>query len=371
MDNRFDDIFNSPENDIFQVVFFPDRIYHARYLNASISTRYRYNVTEVRNKSDITLLKGEIYLDDELITNFLRIEYGASRLVETTRERGRYIRNKVKIDSIKLLEENLTAHSITLNHSKQIQAYQVEIWETLEPPSGRFHDNQIMNMMGSDGSITRIRNFTKALKNLNSIINIEISFREFDYDLPYGYHIPTPAIDNNYLRTFQDPGTPDPTQPVHNYLITFQRGWYIDQKKIVPVTYTNPLMDERNTDRDVNNKINMRWILQRELGGNLIYFHEVEIPPGKVEGTHQHLGSEELYYFYSGKGEVYMAKDDDPKTDSYPEVELPIFQLDNHKCKVMPASPGIIVYTKSGGIHGIKNTGSKALKFIAFGYHCN
>ena len=50
MDPRFNDIFTSPENDIFKVVFFPDRIYHARYLNATRSRRYRYNVQEVRGK---------------------------------------------------------------------------------------------------------------------------------------------------------------------------------------------------------------------------------------------------------------------------------------------------------------------------------
>ena len=130
-------------------------------------------------------------------------------------------------------------------------------------------------------------------------------------------------------------------------------------------------MDGDNPENDSDNKIKMRWLLQRELGGNLIYFHEVEVPPGKVEGTHQHLGSEELYYFYSGKGEVYMAVDDDPKTEIFAEISRPVFQLDDHNCKVLPASPGIVVYTKSGGIHGIKNTGNKPLKFVAFGYHCN
>ena len=48
MDARFSDIFDRPENTIFRVVFFPDRIYHAQYLNATRSPRYRYNVREVR-----------------------------------------------------------------------------------------------------------------------------------------------------------------------------------------------------------------------------------------------------------------------------------------------------------------------------------
>ena len=46
-------------SDIFKVVFFPDRIYHDQYLNATRSPRYRYNVHEVRGYVDITVLKGE------------------------------------------------------------------------------------------------------------------------------------------------------------------------------------------------------------------------------------------------------------------------------------------------------------------------
>jgi hypothetical protein len=31
----------------------------------------------------------------------------------------------------------------------------------------------------------------------------------------------------------------------------------------------------------------MRWVVQRELGSGNVYFHEVTIPPGTVEGTHK------------------------------------------------------------------------------------
>ena len=59
MDPRFNAMFEDVENQIFKVVFYPDRIYHAAYFNATRSSRYRYNVTEVRNAFDITVLKGE------------------------------------------------------------------------------------------------------------------------------------------------------------------------------------------------------------------------------------------------------------------------------------------------------------------------
>ena len=79
MDPRFDEVFSdrftNPENETFKVVFYPDRIYHAQYLNATRSPRYRYNVHEVRNQLDIAVLKGQVYMDGVYLCNFLRIEY--------------------------------------------------------------------------------------------------------------------------------------------------------------------------------------------------------------------------------------------------------------------------------------------------------
>src|SRR2546421_7141181 len=105
MDPRLATIAEDPANSIFAVVFFPDRIYHAQYLNATRSPRYRYNVQEVRSKLDITVLKGEVYLDGNYYSNFLRIEYRASRLVEKSRERSRFLRGEL-FGWLKLLPEN-------------------------------------------------------------------------------------------------------------------------------------------------------------------------------------------------------------------------------------------------------------------------
>src|SRR5262245_23676746 len=91
--SNFNEIFTDPWNSIFKVVFFPDRIYHAQYLNATRSDRYRYNVQEVRAYSDIIVMKGEVYMDGEFFCNFLRIEYRAARLVEQIRERGRFLKD--------------------------------------------------------------------------------------------------------------------------------------------------------------------------------------------------------------------------------------------------------------------------------------
>src|ERR1044071_8948521 len=90
MDQRFNQIFNKkrPDNEVFRVVFYPDRIYHAAYLNATVSKRYRYNVLEVRTKHDISLIKAEVYQDGQFLANVLRIEYVGSRLNEVTRKRA-------------------------------------------------------------------------------------------------------------------------------------------------------------------------------------------------------------------------------------------------------------------------------------------
>ena len=95
MHEEFSEIHSRPENEIFRVVFFPDRIYHAQYLNATVSKRYRYNVREVRSKHDITLMKAQVFQDGQFLANAIRIEYRASRLNETTRECGRQLHDHV------------------------------------------------------------------------------------------------------------------------------------------------------------------------------------------------------------------------------------------------------------------------------------
>ena len=136
MHAQFDQLFTQPENSVFKVVFYPDRIYHAPYLNATRSERYRYNVREVRSQVDITVLKGEVYLDGQFLTNFLRIEYRASRLVEQARERNRFIRMRL-LGWLKLFSDASDTGpeaNVAFHYDRWINAYQVELWGTLEPP---------------------------------------------------------------------------------------------------------------------------------------------------------------------------------------------------------------------------------------------
>src|SRR5215472_12082761 len=98
MQQAFKDIQNRPENSVFAIVFFPDRIYHAQYLNATRSARYRYYVHEVRNALDNMVMKGWVFLDGNRLAQFLRIEYRASRLVEQAREQERFLRDSVLVN---------------------------------------------------------------------------------------------------------------------------------------------------------------------------------------------------------------------------------------------------------------------------------
>jgi mannose-6-phosphate isomerase-like protein (cupin superfamily) len=382
MDPRFNEIFNSPENEIFKVVFFPDRIYHAPYLNATRSKRYRYNVTEVRGYLDITALKAEVYLDGSFLSNVLRIEYRGARLVEQARIKDRFLREEI-VAWVKLLQAGQDAgpeSMVKLHYDEWIEGYQVEFWETLEPPPGSVHDFSVLDMMGRARPITRIAAFKPVLKELSALRRIALAFRENDRDLPSGRAIIDPGWDNDFLRSHQEPRTNEPSAAQNtvldqNYLLDFQRGWFREAKDINPVRYRNAMMEALvNPDAKDDNIIEMRWLFQREFGSSMVFFHEVTVPPGKVEGNHQHIGSEELYFITQGEGTAYLRVGDDPEADArFPTESREVFGIGRRDFKAIPVKPGSMIFTKSGGMHGIRNPNndpnSPPLKFVAFLYH--
>src|SRR5581483_8430539 len=251
MDARFTAIQNTPDNSIFSIVFFPDRIYHAQYLNATRSSRYRYYVHEVRNKLDTMVMKGLVFLDGAILARFIRIEYRASRLVEQAREKERFLKENV-LAYLKLIHQDSARNAealIRLQYDNWIGAYQTEIWDNLEPPPTKHHDAKVANLMGREGSITRIRRFNPALADIAGIRQVELAFRESDIDFPFGYKIGNPQWDNDYGRTYQVPNTQTPSAPentvqVNNYLIDFQRGWFFQRvRDILPVRYKNAMTE--------------------------------------------------------------------------------------------------------------------------------
>lgn len=70
-------------------------------------------------------------------------------------------------------------------------------------------------------------------------------------------------------------------------------------------------------------------------------FANVQLKPGEEVAFHIHTGECESYYIISGSG-VY--------NDNGEEIE---------------ALPGLVTFTPSGSGHGIRNTGSEMLEFIA------
>lgn len=381
----FDSAFTDVNNEIFKVVFFPDRIYHERFLNATRSPRYRYNVSEVRSYLDITAMKAQVYLDGRFLSNVLRFEYGATRLVEQAREKNRFLRDALIawIQPLPDGEQSPPQGRVPMQFDEWIGAYQVEIWETLEPPDGVTHDYTVLDQMGMNGAITMVPQFAQVMAALPSLTKVQVAFRERQRSAPYGYLIDDADAgwDNAFLRSHQEPRTTQPSSPLNtiadmSYLLDFQRGWYLHLDDIDPVMYRNAMMDGPdasgrpvNPDANDDNIICMRWIVQRELGGSMIFFHHVTIPPGKVEGNHQHIGSEELYFIVEGTGIAYLHDGDDPKTNEYPLVDRMTMGLGMREFRQLPVSPGSIIYTKSGGMHGIRNDGAVDLKFVAFLYH--
>jgi mannose-6-phosphate isomerase-like protein (cupin superfamily) len=377
VDTRFEQVYTHPENEIFRVVFFPDRIYHARYLNATRSSRYRYNVTEVRGGPDINVMKGDVYLGGNRLCGMLRIEYVGTRLVEQARELERRLGPTLKAwvrtqpDDPALGGEQ----TVTLHWDPVIGAYAVEVWETLETPAGEPHDHKVLVMMGRDAPITRASELSPALADLKRLRQVAVAFREDDALFPTGQPLGNAQWDNAYLRSHQEPRNPAPSSPENtvaddNYLLDFQRGFFIpDAQDIAPVSYRNAMQNDGDPDRRDDNVVEMRWLFQRELGGHLVFFHEVTVPPRAVEGTHRHIGSEELYYITEGRGRAYMKDGDDPTTDAYPLVERPLYGLDPVQCRELPVGPGSVIFTKSGGVHGIRNPHDEPLRFVAFLYH--
>jgi mannose-6-phosphate isomerase-like protein (cupin superfamily) len=229
-------------------------------------------------------------------------------------------------------------------------------------------------MMGRDAPITRASELSPALADLPSLRRMLVAFREDDTLYPTGQPIGNQQWDNNLLHSHQEPRNPAPSSPENtvadnNYMLDFQRGFFVpDASAVPPVSYVNPMMDAGNPDRHDGNVVQMRWLFQRELGDDLVFFHHVTIPPGAVEGTHRHIGSEELYFVVAGNGIAYMEDGNDPSTSSYPLVERQIYGLDPVQCRELPVKPGSVIYTKSGGVHGIRNPGTEPLQFVAFLY---
>ena len=82
-------------------------------------------------------------------------------------------------------------------------------------------------------------------------------------------------------------------------------------------------------------------IKEEQLGANCKMFSEVTLHPGCEIGYHEHHGETETYYLIKGAG-IYHDNGEE-----------------------YPVAAGDVTFCKSGGGHGIKNTGEQDIVFIA------
>ena len=78
-----------------------------------------------------------------------------------------------------------------------------------------------------------------------------------------------------------------------------------------------------------------------EQGDYCRMFSKVTLPPNCELGHHEHHGETETYYILSGTG------------------------MYDDNGKAIPAEPGDVFFCKDGDGHGMKNTGTEDLTFVA------
>jgi mannose-6-phosphate isomerase-like protein (cupin superfamily) len=369
-------MFSRPEHEVFKVVSYPEQIYHAVELNATCSPRYRYVVRAVQNKSGVVALKAEVFLDAHYLCNVLRLEYRAGRLLELARQKGRRLGNQV-LARVRLLTDDSSkaaSGTIRLTFDPELHAYQAEIWVTLEAPPTGAHAVKVLAQMGRHGAITARPEFRPALRDLRALHAIEVVFGEDERESALNRPIRDPVWDKNYERTDQVPNAPEPdapanTVPIGSYFISFQKGKVIPAGSVAPVRYRNPAMDADNPDRRDDNIIDIRWLLQHELGARVVYLHEVTLPPKSVEGVRVYVGAEVVYYVVEGEGIAYLGAHDDPATADRETVLRAVLGAGFHHCKAVPIRAGDTVYGKNGALQGIANPGDRPLRIVRFGAH--
>ena len=95
--------------------------------------------------------------------------------------------------------------------------------------------------------------------------------------------------------------------------------------------------------RNGNGETEMRKLLNgaEELYGKGRMFNHMTLLPGRSIGTHTHEGDNEIFYFLSGYGEY------------------------NDNGTVVTVGPGDVAVCSDGETHGLVNSGTEPLTFIA------
>ena len=103
------------------------------------------------------------------------------------------------------------------------------------------------------------------------------------------------------------------------------------------------LFEEKTDHMDGNGHLVIRHMLispDEMLQKGRVFAHST-LEPGASIGYHMHEGESEIYYIYSGRGEI------------------------NDNGEIKPIKAGDTIITQNGQGHSIKNTSDEALHFIA------
>ena len=242
-------------------------------------------------------------MDDAFYTNFVRIEYRSARLVEAMRIEGRLQGNAVRArvrfyfdDAKRDLTKPQTLNEgdplVRLYYCPWIDAYQMEMWGTLEVPSGDYHAPGRAHDDGAERRDHGVPQLQRFLDDVKRIREIDLEFLEDNVMTPSGYLLPDTATktDDFYFRNLQVPNTQNPSDQGNtvakaSYTLNFDRGFFIpDASQVLPVRYRNAMMMQDNPDRGDGNVIEMRWLLQDEFGFRARVLPRGTIPPSTGRG---------------------------------------------------------------------------------------
>lgn len=357
------------------VDFYPDQIRHSFQLTATCdSSRYRYQVTKVRSQKDLTVILGYISLDGVEYSSFVRLEFKAHWLRECIRQFGRTLGSCIRARLIVNTEEQMEGKALVVDlpFCHRSSSYATEIWHRLETNQGYWHSPSVRTLMGRQAPITRIESMSEFVQDFTKVLSIYARFEELN---EYEHKV----CDNNFERVIQRPKQAVPNSPENNeylghYYLNFRNAikYIFDtNREVQDIEYRDAMLDPRYAAKSsTDNIMRVKWLIQEELGGECIFAHIVTIPPGATEGVHLHIGSEEVYYFISGKGIALVGDLYNKQFQDYPSRTTPVLGLLNpQNCRELPVGPGSLLYTKSGGYHGIENTGETDLVFFAFLQH--
>ena len=348
--SRFDELFEEPENEIFRIVFFPDRIYHARYLigDAHLALPLRRPRGALGRDTDRAEGPG-------LLRRRAAVQHAAPRVLRAAPDRaGARARSQPRADAARLVQAvgprrrqpGRVEHRPALRRARRRLLRRA----LADARAARRRDRTTTASSRSWAATRRSRGvpaLVSQLEDVKALRGIEFAVRENDTHTPRGARPTTrsgttTSRARSRCRTRQEPSS-DAEHRRRQELpagLPARASSSPTRTRSHPVRYRNAMIDDGNPDRRDDNVIEMRWVVQREFGSDNVFFHEVTIPPGTIEGTHRHIGTEELYYIVEGEGIAYMADGDDPANERYPLVERPLYGLDPRRAASCRSAAG-------------------------------